>query len=286
MKNREADASIHRAAADGDIEALGAALKRDPELVNAPGWMGSTPLHEAASHGQTAAVEELLQYNANTNARRDADITPLHWAGNAAIARMLVAAGAQLEAVDAYGRTPLHHAVNEGHADVVAFLLEQGAQVNVQCTYDGTPLHIAAKRGDVAIARQLLATGAEINANYHDRRPPGWRGDLVLYRHDADSPQWRASIDATVTGDHRSLHKAGHSMGFVGSVLFIGDDYLLCGTTGGLLLAYNTTDGRLAQRISLGTKAAVVALAFDAQGNIWATLDNGRLVTVVWQGAV
>ncbi|CAM9927306.1 unnamed protein product, partial [Laminaria digitata] len=74
--------------------------------------------------------------------------TALHWAaiaGSQAAARALTSAGARIDALDAYGWTPLQYACNNGHGGVVVFLLLKGA-----CAQKGPtgqrdpPLHLAA----------------------------------------------------------------------------------------------------------------------------------------------
>ncbi|RPA91792.1 ankyrin, partial [Choiromyces venosus 120613-1] len=62
--------------------------------------------------------------------------TALHYAsrnGNASIAKMLLASGANVDAQSHYGWTPLHEAVAGGWTDIITLLLEAGADVNGRC---------------------------------------------------------------------------------------------------------------------------------------------------------
>jgi ankyrin repeat protein len=58
-------------------------------------------------------------------------------------AKILVAAGANLEAVDPNGITPLLMAISNNQPDVARFLIDKGAQVNVSDFYGRTPLWAA-----------------------------------------------------------------------------------------------------------------------------------------------
>jgi hypothetical protein len=92
--------------------------------------LGLTPLHRAANRGDLAAVESLLAKGADVNACALAKQTPLHLAVTREIAQLLLSKGAQIEARDRWGRTPLFWAAGAGRKDVVEVLLAGGAQAD------------------------------------------------------------------------------------------------------------------------------------------------------------
>jgi hypothetical protein len=109
---------IIAAACKGDLAKARALLKRNPQLVNAKGLLGLTPLHCAAQFGH-----------------RD-------------VAELLLASGAKVNATDSDGETPLHWAARSGHKDIAELLLASGAEVNAK-NHDGeTPLHLAEVWGE------------------------------------------------------------------------------------------------------------------------------------------
>ena len=99
------------------------------------------------------------------------DITDLHFAARAgdveAIAR-LVAAGADVDARDGHGNTPLKYASAEPVPAAVRKLIELGADVNLGDDRGFTPLHCAAAHGFYLeapeMAEALIARGADVNA--------------------------------------------------------------------------------------------------------------------------
>lgn len=149
--------------------------------VDCPGWMGATPLHGAAERGLPEVARSLIRRGANVNARRPerADM-PLHFAANAAVASLLIEAGAEVEGLDRWGRTPLHWAAQFGRADVVDLLLRAGARVDRPASDGATPLHWAAQEGHAGVAQLLLGAGAGVNRQDGDGRTPlhraAWRG--------------------------------------------------------------------------------------------------------------
>jgi uncharacterized protein len=100
--------------------------------------------------------------------RRNADgSTPLQWAvyqGNAAEARRLIAAGADLSLANAYGATPMSLAAEVGDVQMLKLLLEAGASADSPGADGQTPLMAVARTGRVDAARLLLDRQANVNA--------------------------------------------------------------------------------------------------------------------------
>ncbi|WP_241127718.1 ankyrin repeat domain-containing protein [Novosphingobium terrae] len=79
------------------------------------------------------------------------------------LTRWLVSQGADLNAGDQYGETPLHARAGHWQGDV-SLLIELGADVNHHAGGRGTPLHRAAAVGNLRTARALLEHGANADA--------------------------------------------------------------------------------------------------------------------------
>jgi ankyrin repeat protein len=67
----------------------------------------------------------------------------LHCTGLQDIALFLVNSGADINAIDLNGDTPLHKAVRNNWSKLVVQLLARGAEVNVMNWYGETPLQLA-----------------------------------------------------------------------------------------------------------------------------------------------
>jgi ankyrin repeat protein len=116
----------------------------------------------------------------------------------------------------------------------------------------------------------------ETSAIYHDARPKGWRGDVVLYDVGTWKQRWKASVDAKATGDKRSLANAGHEMGFLTEVRFLNFETLACGATHGNVLFFRASNGKLMRRVQAHPEGPVVSLALDARGpSVWAAIGTG-----------
>jgi ankyrin repeat protein len=90
--------------------------------------------------------------------------------------RALVAKGADVNAFDDLGMTPLHHAAKEERLEVARFLLEHGANVNAhhEASIGNTPLGEIAPNCSYDIAKLLVDAGA-------DPTIPGWMGITALH---------------------------------------------------------------------------------------------------------
>jgi len=124
---------------------------------------------DAAMVEDIERVTQLVQQGEDVNTAQGDGMTAIHWAaenGNGAIADLLIAAGANLDAVTRMGGySALHLASRNGAADVVSALLAAGSDVMAETTTGAvTPLHFAAASGNVDVINRLVKAGAEVNA--------------------------------------------------------------------------------------------------------------------------
>jgi ankyrin repeat protein len=100
--------------------------------------------------------------NNNTNANwHDNTKRDLHGAVYKTDVEQLISKGANVNAKDKYGSTPLHGVKNEG---ITKLLIDNGANVNAKDFFGETPLHIAAACAHKNVTELLIANGANVNA--------------------------------------------------------------------------------------------------------------------------
>jgi ankyrin repeat protein len=136
-------------------------------------------LHEAVLYGHLDTVKNFIAHGAQINALDYAGKTPLHYAtcnryssDRLEIVRVLLAAHANIEIQDSEGYTPLLLAVNYDDLDVVSVLLSTHANINTQNFLGETPLLLAAQYNCLDIVKVLLAAHANIEAQGHSGATP------------------------------------------------------------------------------------------------------------------
>ena len=120
--------------------------------IDARGVGEWAPLHFAAGWGTVETMSVLLNAGADVGVRGGKyGNTPLHFAAflgcGVGIVNSLLDAGADIEARDLGGETPLHFAVESGNPETVKALLNAGADREARNTDGMTPNQLMLKAG-------------------------------------------------------------------------------------------------------------------------------------------
>jgi ankyrin repeat protein len=284
----QAGASPNAALLSGESPLMVASRTGNPDIVeqllakganvNARAARGQTALMWAVGQKHSTVVKVLLGHGADVAARSDVwsqmMAVPPHGApeynreiphggdtafmfaarvGDLSSARLLLAAGANVNDTDAWGVSALVLAAHSGYRELAEFLLETGADPN------GAPgaaagfsaLHIAIMRRDERMAAALLARGADANARLGTWTPTrrtskDWNFAPELV---GATPFWLAARFAQ-PGIMRLLLKHGADPKFVHRVEY-------------------TADALVTERRTLATTALMAATGMGGGGTAW-----------------
>ena len=167
--------TLWQAAQEGDIEQLRLHVAARTDL-NARNVDGRTPLHVATIALQPKAVEFLALNGADIHATEGKiGWTVLHneaLNGHLETARLLIAKGADVNALDNGRRAPIIWAAGGGQLPAVELLLDSGADIMTRTAADWTPLHAAAAIAYGEMMQMLLEREAQVNAHDENGQTP------------------------------------------------------------------------------------------------------------------
>ncbi|XP_061833815.1 DNA-binding protein RFXANK isoform X2 [Nerophis lumbriciformis] len=127
--------AIHQLAAQGELSQLEARLNKDSSLLNKQDECGLTPLMWAATFGERAVVDFLLQKGADPRMiarNRESALTLASSRGYVDIIESLLRRGVDVNTYDWNGGTPLLYAVRGNYIKCVEALLANGADMTTE----------------------------------------------------------------------------------------------------------------------------------------------------------
>ncbi len=138
----------------GESQQSAPALETKPEPAKAP----DISIHEAAEAGNIEAVKQHLAAGADVNAKDGIGGTPLYIVAGQSTRDFLRQAG---KTGDFDGWTPLNYAAYWGHKEIAELLIAKGANVNAKDDDGETPLDWAIEFKETELADLLRKHGGK-----------------------------------------------------------------------------------------------------------------------------
>eukprot|EP00040_Diaphanoeca_grandis_P015413 m.78660 g.78660 ORF g.78660 m.78660 type:complete len:554 (-) comp25138_c0_seq3:49-1710(-) len=163
--------SLLHHAAESNTNALALLIARVDRNLRATSKCGTLALHHAASQydDNEDNARLLLEAGMEINGGDGAGNTPLHHAasvGNTAIVRLLTTNGADVRLTNSLGRTPLHTSVDAGYNDTVGALLDAGCDIKAVDVMGRSFFDIAnTSEGGLAMMAVLAHLGFDVPTN-------------------------------------------------------------------------------------------------------------------------
>ncbi|KAK4831568.1 hypothetical protein QYF61_018328 [Mycteria americana] len=122
------------------------------------------PIHTALKFSQKGCAQAILEVDASQVHSKDPryEATPLHWAKNAEMTRLLLEYGSEVNLTSQTADTALHIAVKRGRFDSAMVLLTHGARTNARGQDGNTPLHLAMKHDHLDMIKAIVVFGGDV----------------------------------------------------------------------------------------------------------------------------
>ena len=172
---------LHRAAGNGREYEVLDALMNGADINGVSGYDQKTALMLAVIGQHSNTVRLLIEEGADVNARDKDGETPLHFVTDPATARVLIESGADVNARDKDGMTPLHRMAariiidENDRIEIGRLLIEAGADVNATNQRGKTAEQVAVMRGRDEFA-QIVAPPPPPEPQRHYYRSRGGGG--------------------------------------------------------------------------------------------------------------
>ncbi len=149
------------------LEKASILLDDNPDLIFKKTGLGETPLHYLAVENQLDAVKFLFSRGADLNTTNNFDDTPVSEAvslGYVDMVRFLLENGAAIDQLP-QGDPIIHEAVRSGDPEIVDLLSNYGADINATDFMGCTPLHESASEDEwLDVTKYLVSKGVDIDA--------------------------------------------------------------------------------------------------------------------------
>jgi hemoglobin len=163
------DSPVHAALRAATRDRFISEIEHNRLCVRLLGTRGQTLLHDAALFGEAELAAALVHSGADPDAAEEEGHTPLYRAATGDVTRVLLAAGATVDVASGPTRgTALHQAARRGNVSVAQALLDYGATIDARDAKGQTPLRRAVNCRQLQIVRLLVQHGADPHAA--DRR--------------------------------------------------------------------------------------------------------------------
>jgi prepilin-type N-terminal cleavage/methylation domain-containing protein len=152
---------------EGEIDKVRTVLGEDTKLLNAKTWKGWISLHGASMIGNKEMAEFLIANGADVDARNKGGLSPLHCTAGCGYVYFDGFPGDYKVPFDVRlekGMRYLDCADEAGYIELAKFLISKGAEVRAKDINGEFPLYIATQGGSLLMVQLLLDEGADVTA--------------------------------------------------------------------------------------------------------------------------
>ncbi|XP_065845194.1 putative ankyrin repeat protein RF_0381 isoform X2 [Oscarella lobularis] len=176
--------------------------------IHAKDENGDGALVCASQNGHLKIGMRLIGLGLDVNEANPNEVTSLHWSclfNHVEMAKFLISAGADIEALNKWGRTPFLEAAYSGAEGTLNVLIEKGCNIHAKSAQTGEgALGLASQKGHLKIGKRLVGLGLDVNEANR-------QGNTSLHRSCKNNHVEMAKFLISVGADIEALNKWGRT---------------------------------------------------------------------------
>lgn len=170
-------------------------LRYGADSAKGRGRYGETTIYKAAWYNELNIMEHLISFEADVNIRNRKSMGTYKDNGERLIHGVLAGLSKDHAMMNAWGKTALHAAAYQGHEEMVKILIDAGADIEAIGNDNVTPMYLAAQQKHKDLVQLFLRSGAQVETvrtdpvlaliNERNKGKPSSTGE-VIRAHDSD----------------------------------------------------------------------------------------------------
>ncbi|OCT45772.1 hypothetical protein CLCR_01420 [Cladophialophora carrionii] len=160
--------ALYKAAGKGQEEIVEVLLRygADPDLGH--GRLGETILYKAAWYNELDVVDHLITFGADVNIKNSKKMESYKDSKEKILHGVLAGLSKDHAMMNGWGKTALHAAAFRGHQEMVRVLLDAGADIEATGNDKVTPMYLAAQQKHKGVVQMCLRAGAQLETEKTD----------------------------------------------------------------------------------------------------------------------
>jgi ankyrin repeat protein len=164
----EGQTALYKAAGKGREDIVEVLLRYGADPAVGRGRFGETTIYKAAWYNELDVVEHLITFEADVNIKNNKKMKSYKDKKEKLLHGVLAGLSKDHAIMNTWGKTALHAAAYRGHGEMVRMLIDAGADIEATGNDNVTPMYLAAQQKHKGLVQIFLKAGAQLETEKTD----------------------------------------------------------------------------------------------------------------------